>query len=222
MTKKLVCKNNIVDSVKDYTPNQIKLFYGMLYELRNNVEYRDIDTNEEMEMDLQDIKKLIKDSKMSQNRISEMIYNMPNEIKFIDENKLTRVSVFEYIRYNFEDELLAFKPTETFSNMFLEVIKKYTLIELEEITKLNSKYSQRLYELSRRYLKQHDYLMKINDFKTYFKIPKSYKMGNIDQIILNPSIKELNKKTNITCKITKKKKGRKISHILFNFKEKEC
>jgi plasmid replication initiation protein len=62
-------------------------------------------------------------------------------------------------------------------------------------------------------------MMKIEDFKAYFQVPKSYKMGNIDQIILNPAIEELNSKTNIKCSISKRKKGRNITHINFKFEE---
>lgn len=219
MKRNLICKNDIVDSIKDYTPNQIKLFYGMLYKFKESVNHKNIESDEEIEMYLSEVKELIRDSNITQNRISNMVMDMPNEIKFITEHKFVRMCVFEYIEYDFEEECLKFKICNTFGSMFLEILKNYTIIQLHEITKLNSKYSQRLYELSRRYLKQGNYLMRIEDFKEYFQVPKSYKMGNIDQIILNPSITELNSKTNINCEISKRKKGRNISHILFKFKE---
>ena len=219
MSKNLICKNDIVDSIKNYTPNQIKLFYGMLYKFKESVTFQGVEKDEDINMDLSEIKQLLKDSNLSQKRIQEIVYNMPIEIKRIDNQSTSRVCVFEKISYSFEEEALIFKVTGDFANIFLEILKHYTIIQLECITKLNSKYSQRLYELSKRYLKQENYLMKIEDFKLYFQVPPSYQMGNVDQVILNPAIKELNKKTNIKCSIEKKKKGRKLTHILFKFKK---
>ena len=219
MNKNLICKNDIVDSVKNYTPNQIKLFYGMLYKFKESVNFQNIAADEEIEMYLYDLKKLVEDSNLTQSRISDVICEMPNEIKFIDKNRLIRMTVFEYIQYDFKEECLKFKVTESFSDVFLKILESYTIIQLQFITKLNSKYSQRLYELGRRYLKQENYLMKVEDFKVYFQVPKSYQFCNIDQKILNPAIKELNAKTNINCAIKKKKKGRNITHILFKFKK---
>lgn len=217
--KNLICENNIVDAVKDYSPNQIKLFYGMLYKFKEEIKYGQCENEEIFEMDLNEIKNITKDSKLSQDRIFDIVNDMPIEIKFSNKDKLLRVSAFEFIQYDFEYETLTFKVTDTFGNILSQVLEKYTIIQLQEITKLTSKYSIRLYELMRRYIKQQYYMMKLEDFKEYFDVPASYKMCNIDYKILKPASKEIKSKLGIECTFTKKKRGRNITHILFEFKE---
>lgn len=222
MNRNLICKNDIVDAVKDYSPNQVKLFYGMLYRYKEGVLFKQVCESEEVEIDLFEIKELLGNNTLSQDRIYDLIMGMPNEIRAINKDGLIRMPVFKYIKYSFDDKCLSFKVNEMFSDIFLEILNEYTIIHLQEITKLNSKYSQRLYELARRYVNQGNYTMKIEDFKEYFQVPKSYKMGNIDQNILNPASKELQDKTNINCSVTKRKRGRDVTHIHFNFSYKKA
>ena len=219
MSKKLICKNDIVDAVKKCEPIQLKMFYGLLYKFKENVNFKSCDITDDMEMSLQEIKAITGKGHFTEQYIKSMIDNMPTEIKFINGNYYGKMSVFDFIIYDFEYECINFSLSETFAEILIEMLDKYTIIEFEELSNISSKYSQRLYELSKRYLKQQRYLMKIDDFKRYFNIPDSYKMGNIDQKILNPAIKELNSKTNINCSIEKKKKGRNVTHILFEFKK---
>lgn len=217
MNRNLVCKNDIVDSVKEYNPIQLKIFYNILYVYKNEVQYAKVDKDEEICVKLEEIKKISGKKHITQDYIKEIITKMPNDIKFMKGNDFWKVGVFEYIKYCYEYGEIQFKITDKFSEILTEMLDKYTIIEMHNLSKLRSSYSIRLYELGRRYINQKHYAMKIDDFKKYFDVPRSYKMGHIDQKILTPAVKDLISKTDMTCKITKKKKGREITHIVFEF-----
>mgnify|MGYP001317648101 CR=1 FL=1 len=215
--KNLICKNDIVDAVKDYSPNQVKLFYNMLYHYKSEVRFLEMDPIAEFRLEFTDISRILKSSKITEERLYEMVDTMPNEIKMITDKKLVRLPVFNYLEYEFSSKAIFYKVNLIFAEMFLEILDQYTIIQLQQLSNLNSKYSQRLYELGRRYVGQTNYLMPIDDFKRYFQVPPSYQMSNIDNYILKPAIRELNEKTSIKCRVSKKKKGVKITHLLFTF-----
>lgn len=219
--KNLICKNDIVDAVKDCNANQIKLFYSMLYNYKSEVRFVKKDALDDFELTFKEISKVLKNSKISEERLFEIVDTMPNEIKMIKDKKLIRLPVFNYLEYNFDIKSIVYNVNSVFAEMFLEMLDQYTIIQLQQLSNLTSKYSQRLYELGRRYVGQTNYLMPIDDFKRYFQVPPSYQMSNIDSYILKPAIRELNEKTNIKCSISKKKSGVKITHILFTFSERE-
>lgn len=219
--KNLICQNDIVDAVKDYSPNQIKLFYYMLYYYKSEVRFLELDPVEELSLNFSDISKALKNSKVTGDRVYEIVETMPNEIKMIKDKKLIRVPVFNYIEYDYHYKQIVYKVNPVFADMFLEVLDRYTIIQLQQLSNLTSKYSQRLYELARRYVGQTNYLMPVEDFKRYFQVPPSYQMSNIDNNILKPAIKELNNKTNINCKVSKRKRGVKVTHFFFTFNKSD-
>jgi hypothetical protein len=88
---------------------------------------------------------------------------------------------------------------------------------------IKGKYSQRLMDLLIQYQGSGLFIMEWERFKELLEIPKSYKAGNIDQQVLNPSKKELLKIGLKITKIEKVKKGRSIDNIkiMFKFEKKK-
>lgn len=82
---------------------------------------------------------------------------------------------------------------------------------------IKGKYSQRLMDLLIQYQGSGLFIMEWERFKELLEIPKSYKAGNIDQQVLNPSKKELLKIGLKITKIEKVKKGRSIETIKIKF-----
>ena len=88
---------------------------------------------------------------------------------------------------------------------------------------IKGKYSQRLMDLLMQYQGSGLFIMEWERFKELLEIPKSYKAGNIDQQVLNPSKKELLKIGLKITKIEKVKNGRSIDNIkiMFKFEKKK-
>jgi plasmid replication initiation protein len=93
----------------------------------------------------------------------------------------------------------------------------FSKLNLNELLKLKTTYSQRMYELSLKFVNQGKYLMPIEDFKTFFNVPKCYKFCDINKNILIPAIKDINKNISLKVDYEKIKKRKSITHIYFTF-----
>lgn len=213
--QKLLCSNDIVQSIKNYSYNQVKLFYALLYHYKTKAVFARSNERQSI-VNIDYLSNALSASKLSSQRIYDLIEAMPNEITIKEKDSITRIAVFSYISYSHLTSEIEYELNPTFKNNFLDDADCFTIINLENLYKLKSKYSQRMYELCSSYLNQKHVLIPIETFKEHFNVPDSYKSGNIDQSILNPSIAEINEKTNLRITIEKKKKRKKITHILFN------
>ncbi len=100
--------------------------------------------------------------------------------------------------------------------------KKKDLVLLKEadIFNIKGKYAKRLYTLLAQNSLTRKYEKDLKGFREILEIPQAYKMGNIDQKVLNPAIKEIELKTKIrNIKINKIKIGKVINKIVFTFTE---
>lgn len=100
--------------------------------------------------------------------------------------------------------------------------KKKDLVLLKEadIFNIKGKYAKRLYTLLAQNSLTRKYEKDLKGFREILEIPQGYKMGNIDQKVLNPAIKEIELKTKIrNIKINKVKTGKVIHKIVFTFTE---
>lgn len=82
---------------------------------------------------------------------------------------------------------------------------------------IKGKYTQRLLDLLMQYQGSGLFIMEWERFKELLEIPKTYKAGNIDQRIINPTKEELEKIGLKITKIEKIKKGRSIETIKIKF-----
>ncbi|WP_229026001.1 replication initiation protein, partial [Enterococcus faecium] len=75
-----------------------------------------------------------------------------------------------------------------------------------------------LFRLLMQYRSTGYYVVRIEEFRSLMDIPEYYQMGNIDQKVLNPALRELKKYFN-DLKVTKikAKKGNKIAKLEFTF-----
>jgi len=214
--RKLICKNDLVDMVKKYKPIELRVFYNMLYcakEQRNfSVDFKD---EEVIYMNLNKLNGYIGKKHFTEEELFKIIQGIPKGV--FSKNGLNYISVFDFITCN-EDGEIEFRLNSSFRPMIDDVIKNFTVLELKDLSTLNSTYSQRLFEFTSKNKNLKFYKMPIDEFRTYFQIPKGYSMGNIDQRVINPMIGEINKKTNFTVSIKKIKKRNRVTHIMFTFK----
>ncbi len=94
---------------------------------------------------------------------------------------------------------------------------EFSRFELSAFTSLRSTYAKTLFRLLMQY-RLLVYVVRIEEFRSLMDIPEYYQMGNIDQKVLNPALRELKKYFN-DLKVTKikAKKGNKIAKLEFTF-----
>jgi hypothetical protein len=98
----------------------------------------------------------------------------------------------------------------------------FTFYELKNIIKLGA-YSVRIYELLKQYQKIGQRKIRVNELMRMLELTTEYPLfANFYQKIVNPSIREINKHTDLIVETPQKiKKGRKVIALLFTFRKKD-
>ncbi|MCQ2713381.1 replication initiation protein [Helicobacter pylori] len=100
---------------------------------------------------------------------------------------------------------------------------QYTSFKLLEFQRVRGKYAKTLYRLLKQYKSTGILSVEWSQFRELLDIPKDYKMENIDQKVLTPSLKELRKIypfEHLSYKKERKSNDkRKVTHIDFYFEQ---
>ncbi|GAA9437746.1 hypothetical protein HpHA286_24220 [Helicobacter pylori] len=100
---------------------------------------------------------------------------------------------------------------------------QYTSFKLLEFQRVRGKYAKTLYRLLKQYKSTGILSVEWSQFRELLDIPKDYEMRNIDQKVLNPSLKELRKIYPFEHLSYKKERRshdkRKVTHIDFYFEQ---
>ncbi len=101
---------------------------------------------------------------------------------------------------------------------------QYTSFKLLEFQRVRGKYAKTLYRLLKQYKSTGILSVEWTQFRELLDIPKDYKMENIDQKVLTPSLKELRKIYPFEHLSYKKERRnshdkRKVTHIDFYFEQ---
>ncbi len=149
--------------------------------------------------------------------------------KFINEKGLTQVAYRRFIQsadYVNDGAIVQFKFADDTVPMLVEMEKRFTVYEVEQVAKLSSQYAMRLYEFCIQHLdkKTGKGWLEISLDELRFRfglLPNEYKtMSNFKAYILNFSINQINEHTDLTTTYTQKKQGRNIVGFRFEFKRK--
>ncbi|MDZ7551597.1 replication initiation protein, partial [Helicobacter pylori] len=127
------------------------------------------------------------------------------------------------------------KPTQTIEYLDVQLndsyqyllnnlgMGQYTSFKLLEFQRVRGKYAKTLYRLLKQYKSTGILSVEWTQFRELLDIPKDYKMENIDQKVLTPSIKELQKIYPFEHLSYKKERRshdkRKVTHIDFYFEQ---
>lgn len=108
--------------------------------------------------------------------------------------------------------------------MLVELERRFTTYEIEQVAQLSSSYSMRLYEFCIQHLDKNTdkgwLNISLDELRFRFGLlPTEYeRMDNFKRKILDYAINDLNKNTDLTIKYTQKKQGRVIVGFHFDFK----
>lgn len=137
--------------------------------------------------------------------------------------------LFKRFSGNLQKKRLTLCVNDEFINIFSELKRNFTALDLAIYTSLKSKYSKLLYQNLCQYRQkngkgfwsiplENDFSEKQPiGFKTIFGVPEKYANKEIPKEIINPAIKELAPYMKITCETILK--GRKTIGYKFDFEE---
>lgn len=97
---------------------------------------------------------------------------------------------------------------------------QFTSIILKNISSLKSNYSIRIYELLMQFKIIGSRTITVAKLRSILEVEDKYQtFKSFNQWVIQPSIKELNEKSNLTITVQTIKTGRSIKSLQFNFKE---
>lgn len=139
------------------------------------------------------------------------------------ENKVIQVSWLSYVAYNTNQGTVDLRFDAFLKPYFLQIAEQFTSYRLENILKLQSSYSIRIYELLKQYETIGYRTFDVEELKQKLQVQKTYdKYANFKQRVLHKAQEELQDKTDISFQIEEIKNGRKVQsvklHILKNKK----
>jgi plasmid replication initiation protein len=142
----------------------------------------------------------------------EVQYHILRKIDYSVQEKGNREETQEYIDLTIEQEMKPF---------LLQLQKSFTTYDFQNITQLGV-YSIRVYELLKQYESIGSRYLTFEELKRMMELEKEYALfGLFFQKIITPSVKEINKHTDLTIReVEKVKEGRRVVGLYFHFHKK--
>ena len=112
--------------------------------------------------------------------------------------------------------------SESLKPYLIDLRQNFTKYELINVLCLRSKYSIRLYEIFKSYLWLNRWEVSLEEFREIVDVKDRYlDFTEFKRNVINPSIKEINKFTDLTISMETLKSGRNIDKLIFNIVEKK-
>lgn len=149
-------------------------------------------------------------------KITASLMRKVNEI--VIGNKVVQVAWLSYAAYNKNEGTIDLRFDPFWKPYLLQLKREFTSYRLGNVARMNSTYSIRLYELLKERQRYQQREFSIEKLREHFALEDNQypAYGNLKQRIINPSIKEINNKTDITVSLEEFKKGRRVVKVRFN------
>ncbi len=103
-----------------------------------------------------------------------------------------------------------------------ELKQTFTRYKLEHIGKMSSIYAMRLYELLAQWQSVGKREIELGWLKEKFGITDQYSgMSDFKKRVLDPAVKDINEHSNFKVSWSQRKTGRRVTHLIFEFSEKQ-
>lgn len=195
-----------------FTEKEIDIFFAICFKIKNQ-------GTSEVVLSFDELRQLIKYTNNGIERFCKLLDNTYKNLlslnfRIEDEEKIVRFVLFTEYEINKTNKNLTIRVNEKFKYLLNDFISNYTKLDLAELVSLKGTYSKNMYKLLKQYRSSGWFDINIDEFRSLLGIPDYYKMGNIDQKVLNPILEELNQYFP-NLKVEKIKRGRKIDRIKF-------
>lgn len=159
-------------------------------------------------------------------RMSQRIMAVNCEI-IMDNGGFDMFHLFNRFTANPETQILTVKVNSDFTWLLNEFTSNYTIFDLKEFVKLQSKYAKNLYRLLKQWRSTGQCIFNdINQFRELMDVPKSYSSKRLCEKIIMPAVKEISKLNksfiNFQCEpLYAKKRGKPLIGYKFTWKPEE-
>lgn len=218
--------NDLIDlPLRKFNASEIDILTAICYRCQNEESNKVI-------LKLSDVKKMSHYRSVDNDRFLKEVENTNKKLMSLNftirhsAKSFTQFVLFPTFRVDGENGNLEVKVNEEFTYLLNSLNNSYTSLELKESTALKSSYSKGIYKKLREFRKNEKpfWKVKLEDFREYLDIPNSYRITDINKVVLNPAMEELStyfKGLKIEPYFEKRKgqRGRpKVAGYIFSFK----
>lgn len=201
--------------LKNYTSTELDMFFSILRKVKNQgtnvIEYDFKELRETIKYTSRDRKNFIIKLKNVNRKLLQSFITVPNE--YDDEDDIGFFSKFS-VRKSVEK--LVVSVNKDFVDL-LNNFDQFTEFLLSNFVSFRSKYSKLLYKTLMQFKSTGKLYLKMEDFREKLDIPKSYRLSEITEQVLEVAKKELSTVLE-NFEYKKIKKGRTVVRIDFTFK----
>jgi plasmid replication initiation protein len=160
-------------------------------------------------------------------RTVEGLLSKPIKIESVNSKGKRVFEMFNFISYGKYEEgqgVFYVSISPQFKPYLLKLKEFFTKIPIKYTYILRSRYAIRLYELLKQYEETGFRVDKIEDLREMLGVEENEypRFVDFERWVLKKGIKEINEKTDLKVSYTKKKTGRKITHIEFEINSKNA
>lgn len=141
-----------------------------------------------------------------------------------DEKEATYFQVLSRAKYKYGEGKVKLTIHEDMKPFLLAINKNFTAIEINQIAKLKSSYSLRIYELLKMFISLGTVTYQLDDLRKKLGISDGILMNfaHFNKRVLNTAKEEINSdKTDLHIEYKPQKTGRKVTSIVFNISYKQ-
>ena len=222
MANEVVKYNNEMNKIAftGFSPSELNVFYSLCALMKEK-------NTSEITLSYQKLIEVsgLKDSYLSEQKQTKIFEDMyKNLLKltfgFDDGDNIIYFNLFNRFHLKRSKKEISIKVNEDYSYILNNLANNFTRFELLEFNQISGEYPKLLYRHLKQWKTTGEWEVSIDEFKRLMDIPTTYRMTNIDKRVLEPSIEELKKiKDFENLRVTKKKKGRRVDKLIFNFNE---
>lgn len=224
--------------LKDYTVKDLRIFSCIVNRLLSKdkalLNAKDLEEDEEfkyqystadeipedlfeLSISLDFFKEYNQGSNLSQKQIEDIIKRIASLGIWISKGDLLiRKNIIKEIEFNKRYKSMKIAFNESNLKYLIMVYKKFTLINLEDLSRIKSKYELGLYILIKMYAGTGKIIRSLDGIKSFFRIKGT---SNDCTKYIEKAIEELNKKFNFKAKIEYEKIDKRIDKITITFRK---
>ena len=213
----VVKHNSLIRSRYDYTLAELRLVITIASMIRpEDKDFHEYAVQakeyaELMDADAHNIRKAVKE-------LGEMLLSKP--LKIPTPNGFAICNWFAW--YEYKDGMIYCSFHPKLKPYLLQLQEMFTKYNLENILKFKSAYSIRIYEIAKSWETKGEFSYPTDEFKDMIGAANKYSAYyDFKRYVLNRALKEIDKLSDIELSYKEKRRGRKVTDLIFTIKKKK-
>lgn len=220
-SENLVVKHNsLIRSRYDYTLAELRLVIAVVSMIKaKDKDFQEYSVEAKEYANLMDTRH--KDEYTRLKELGDMLMSKPLHIELPD-GDFAKANWFSWFEYKKNEGRIVCSFHPKLKPYLLDLQESFTRYSLENILRMKSVYSIRVYELIKSWEGKGGFKISVDDFRSMMVSENKYPIyGDLKRRVLNQSLQEINSLTDVRVTFEEKKDGRKVTDLVFIIKRSQ-